>query len=131
MASSSEANERRAVSLFTSPSHVNLARTGMQRRLERGQAVVLQHVQEGLGSVRVSLGDTARMSGQTYRLAGIVETEEQNLRVLVQQTCRACVSGAAANESGGYAPSCARTSQNQLMMNIVKKQGAETLRSWW
>lgn len=101
--------------------------TRVECGLQRGQAVVLQHVQESLESVRVSLGDIAHMSGQTYRLAGIVETEEQDLRVLVQQTCRACVSGAEGDETGEYAPSCARTSQNQLIMNMAEECQGKTM----
>ena len=42
-------------------------RTGMKSRLQSGQTVVLQHVEQS-------------------RLSGIVETEEENLGVLVEQT---------------------------------------------
>ena len=58
--------------------------TGVESRLEGGQAVVLQHVKEGLGAMVNTVLPAQRVG--THRLSGIIEAEEENFGVLVQET---------------------------------------------
>jgi hypothetical protein len=115
MASSSEAVGGRSIE----PDLGGGRRTRVERRLQDGQTVVLQHVQERLPARSVSGQHLTRKS--TPRAPSFLRYRDQGRGSW--HSCAADLRSHASQSSPRTqtigVPNCARMSQNQLMMNMV------------
>ena len=83
MASSSEAIKPRQL---LGVLRVARGLTWVEGWLEGGEPVVLEHVQEGLFGIQLACGEQFQETQKAHGLSGVIETEEEDLRILVQET---------------------------------------------